>query len=55
MAMTSPQKQTHIIDIMATCVDVSGAPYPTQLNGHEIHPLDGRSLVPAFGNQPIQR
>ena len=48
-------QQSHIIDIMATCVDVSGAQYPTQFIGHDIHPLDGRSLLPAFANQPIQR
>lgn len=48
-------QQSHIIDIMATCVDVSGAQYPTQFIGHDIHPLDGRSLVPAFASQPIQR
>jgi arylsulfatase len=45
----------HLIDIMATCVDVGGAKYPAEFNGHAIHPMDGRSLVPAFANQPIQR
>jgi arylsulfatase len=48
-------QQAHIIDIMATCLDVSGAKYPDKFNGHDIHPLDGRSLLPAFANQPIQR
>jgi arylsulfatase len=48
-------QQSHIIDIMATCVDVCGAKYPAQFNGHDIHPMDGRSLVPAFANRPIQR
>ncbi len=41
----------HVIDIMATCVDVSGASYP----GAPITPLEGRSLVPAFTDQPIER
>jgi arylsulfatase len=45
----------HLIDIMATCVDVGGATYPAEFNGHAIHPLDGRSLVPAFADQPIPR
>lgn len=45
----------HLVDIMATCVDVSGATYPAKFNGHSIHPMEGRSLVPAFANQPIQR
>jgi len=48
-------QQAHLIDIMTTCVEVSGAQYPSQFNGHDIHPMDGRSLVPAFANQPIQR
>jgi len=39
----------HLIDIMATSVEVSGAKYPP-----EATPLEGRSLVPAFRNQPHQ-
>jgi len=45
----------HLIDIMATCVDVAGATYPAEFKGHAILPMEGRSLVPAFGNQPIAR
>ena len=45
----------HLIDIMATCVDVAGAAYPAECNGHQIIPLEGRSLVPAFDNRPIER
>jgi arylsulfatase A-like enzyme len=45
----------HLIDIMATCVELTGAKYPTTAGGHEITPLEGRSLVPAFMNQPIER
>ena len=40
---------------MATCVDVAGAKYPAEFNGQAIQPMEGRSLVPAFANQPIQR
>ena len=40
---------------MATCVDVSGAKYPTEFNGQKIQPLEGRSLVPVFANKPIER
>ncbi len=36
----------HIIDVMATCVDVAGADYPAERNGHEITPLEGKSLAP---------
>jgi len=45
----------HLIDIMATCVDVADATYPSQLNGHDILPMEGRSLVPAFDDKPIGR
>jgi len=45
----------HLIDIMATSVDVSGAEYPTEYRGNRIIPMQGRSLVPAFDNKPIQR
>jgi len=45
----------HLIDIMATCVDVAGADYPKEYKGKEIIPLEGRSLVPAFTDQSIER
>ncbi|MBN1492067.1 MAG: arylsulfatase [Phycisphaerae bacterium] len=38
----------HVTDIMATCVEVAGAEYPTTRNGQPITPLEGRSLVPVF-------
>lgn len=45
----------HLIDIMATCVEIAGLQYPTNFNGNAIHPLEGKSLVPAFTNKPINR
>ncbi len=45
----------HLIDIMATCVAVSGATYPASFHDKPILPMEGRSLVPAFAGQPIQR
>jgi arylsulfatase len=45
----------HVIDIMTTCVDVAGATYPTEFNGNAILPMEGRSLLPAFANKPIER
>jgi len=45
----------HVIDVMATCLDIGGATYPTEFNGKSIAPMEGRSLVPAFANQPLQR
>ena len=45
----------HLIDIMATCVDVTGANYPKEFKGHAILPMEGRSLAPAFANKAIDR
>ena len=36
----------HIIDLMATCVDVAGARYPETYAGERITPLEGKSLRP---------
>jgi arylsulfatase A-like enzyme len=45
----------HIIDVMATCVDVAGAPYPTERDGQRIKPLQGVSLVPALHHRSLRR
>lgn len=45
----------HLIDIMATCVDLAGAAYPKEFNGLTIHPMEGVSLAPAFAGQSINR
>ncbi len=40
---------SHEIDIMATCLDVSGVPYPAHSKaGPAPPPLEGRSLLPVF-------
>ncbi len=49
------QQPGHLVDIMATCVDVGGAKYPTQFQGKPILAMEGRSLVPAFADKPIER
>jgi arylsulfatase A-like enzyme len=36
----------HLIDLMATCVDVGGAKYPQTFDGHDITPMEGASLLP---------
>ena len=38
----------HIIDFMATFVDIAGAVYPTEYNGNAILPQQGKSLLPIF-------
>ena len=45
----------HLIDIMATCVDVAEAKYPQEKDGHRIQPLEGVSLVPAFSGTKLAR
>ncbi len=45
----------HVIDIMPTCVELAGAIYPKVFNGKNILPMEGRSLVGSFSNQPISR
>ena len=49
------QQPGHLIDIMATCVDVGGAKYPTEFHDKPILPMEGKSLLPAFENKPIDR
>jgi len=41
----------HLIDIMATCLDVAGAAYPKDYAGHAITPLEGESLRPIFSGK----
>lgn len=45
----------HLIDIMATCVDVAEASYPTSYREQSIIPMEGVSLVPAFDNKALGR
>ena len=45
----------HLIDLMATFVDLAGAKYPETFEGHEITPLEGVSLTPAFAGKPLGR
>ena len=45
----------HLIDIMATCVEVAGAKYPAEHKDKKIQPMEGRSLTLAFEGKPIER
>lgn len=46
---------SHLIDIMATCIDIAGLKYPKEFNGNAIQPYEGKSLSPAFTNQATER
>jgi arylsulfatase len=45
----------HLIDIMPTFVELAGAQYPAEMGGQKTDPLEGKSLVPSFADQPIGR
>jgi arylsulfatase len=45
----------HLIDIMATCVAVSGVEYPQKFKDKPVLPMEGHSLLPVFNNEPLPR
>jgi len=45
----------HITDIMATCVDITGADYPASYKGNNIIPMQGVSLIPNFSGKKTAR
>ena len=45
----------HLIDLMATCVDLAQTTYPSERNGERIKPMQGISLVPAFTGKLLTR
>ncbi len=45
----------HLIDLMATAIDVSGAKYPAEVNGQKIHPMEGVSLRPVLTGKTLNR
>ncbi len=38
----------HMLDVLPTLLEVAGAKYPVNLNGHQVTPLEGTSLLPAM-------
>ncbi len=45
----------HLIDVMATCVDLTNATYPQEFNNTPIQPLEGISLRSSFDGVSINR
>jgi arylsulfatase len=45
----------HLIDVMPTIVQLTGASYPTNYKGHAILPMEGRSFAPAFQGKTLTR
>ena len=46
---------THVIDLMATCIDLADAEYPKNHKGNTIIPMEGKSLLPLFQRKPFTR
>ncbi len=44
----------HLIDIMATCIDVADGEYPKTFDGNTIIPMEGISLTPTFKNKSLE-
>ncbi len=45
----------HLVDLMATCLDLAEARYPAQYDGRTIVPMQGVSLTPAFRGEALGR
>ena len=43
----------HVIDVMATCLDITGTSYPNEYNSHRLLPQEGLSLKPAFDGEAL--
>ena len=49
------ETSAHLVDIMATLVEISGATYPDASRGEKVGEMDGISLLPAFKNGTVGR
>ncbi len=45
----------HVIDLMPTFIELAGAAYPEERNGHTVTPMEGVSLVPVFEGEELER
>ena len=43
---TLTDELAHVIDLMPTFLDAAGADQPSEFEGHAVHPMDGKSLLP---------
>lgn len=49
------KQPAHLIDILPTLADLSGATYPSEYKGNKIQPMEGVSIKPAFVGAAIKR
>ena len=45
----------HVVDLMATCLELAGAKYPKKFNGQETKPHESLSLVPILKGKSVDR
>jgi arylsulfatase A-like enzyme len=45
----------HVIDVMPTIVEITGATYPREFKGQSIQPMEGVSLLPALAGRSLGR
>jgi arylsulfatase len=43
----------HVTDIMPTLLELTSIAYPTKYNGHEIHPMMGKSFLPLLNGEAV--
>lgn len=48
------RERTHLIDIMPTLCEATGAQYPETFNDHAIQEMEGVSLVDTFKSEPLE-
>lgn len=49
------KQPAHLVDIMPTILQMTGAKYPQTFNGHAILPMEGVSLLPALAGKSLNR
>lgn len=47
------RQPAHLMDVLPTLIDVAGAEYPDEFQGHEIQPTEGTSLLPAMRGENL--
>lgn len=54
-AMIKPKvidnQPAHIVDVMTTFMELAQADYPKEYKGHQIQPMEGKSLIPIFNGE----
>ncbi|GAA5120290.1 arylsulfatase [Luteolibacter yonseiensis] len=49
------REPAQLIDIMPTLIDLAGASYPEEFQGHKVTPIEGIPLTSAFDGKPLGR